>query len=147
MKKPYLSLIIIVSFSIIILLTAQEKQSEVPDLRGTWKAYVSGMVLGKDRFQSGESELRHLDIEGTLTIDKQEGFRFSGIKSSSGQTKQFIGVIGFDNISIFIVDEEGHETAQLITSNEIESYYQHSVQGRMAVCRCRYVKQEKMNDH
>ena len=141
-KLLYLSLLIIVSFSI-ILLTAQEKQSEVPDLRGTWKAYVSGMVLGKDRFQSGESELRHLDIEGTLTIDKQEGFRFSGIKSSSGQTKQFIGVIGFDNKSIFIVDEEGHETAQLITSNEIESYYQHSVEGRMAVCRCRYVKHDK----
>ena len=49
----------------------------------------------------------HAEFESTLKIDKQDGFRFSGTKSSAKTTEKISGVIGSDNKSLYMVDDQG----------------------------------------
>src|SRR5262245_21633920 len=100
-------------------------QTTIPDLRGIWKGESESIVLGAGHphhspNQSNEPELRSVPF--TLTIDKQDGRRFSGTFSSAHRTSQVIAVISRSG-TIFLADAEGHSNGTLLVPNRMELCY------------------------
>jgi hypothetical protein len=116
------------AFAIIALATVSTAaaQSAVPDLRGTWKGESQSIVLGGGNAHhavtsASEPELR--SVAFTLTIDKQDGRRFSGIFSSPrGGT-------------IFLADAEGFSNGTMLAPDRMElCYLKHGPDARIASC-------------
>jgi hypothetical protein len=85
-------------------------QTAIPDVRGTWKGESESLVLGGGNphhtgTQANEPQLRSVPF--TLTVDKQDGRRFSGTFSSPRSTEKVIAVIS-RNGTIFLADDEGY---------------------------------------
>ena len=114
-------------------------QTAIPDLRGTWKGESESIVLGGGNphhpaTQSNAPEQRSVPF--TLTIDTQDGRRFSGTFSSARRTAQVIGVISRGG-TIFLVDSEseGHSNGAMLAPNRLELCYLHaSSAARVASC-------------
>ncbi|MGA7610755.1 MAG: hypothetical protein WCF49_11335, partial [Xanthobacteraceae bacterium] len=71
-------------------------QSSFPDLRGTWKGESESIVTGAanpHHTTSAQPEPRLTSASFTLTIDKQDGRRFSGAFSSARSNESIVGVI------------------------------------------------------
>ena len=89
------------------------------------------------RWQSpspGSSALRLGSVSFTLTIDNQDGRRFSGKFSSPRQTEQIIGVISRDS-RVFAVDSDGYTFGTILAPDRVElCYLQLAAKGRVASC-------------
>jgi hypothetical protein len=112
-------------------------QTAIPDLRGTWKGESESIVLGGGNphhtgTQTNEPQLRSVPF--TLTIDKQEGRRFSGTFSSPRSTEKVIAVVSRGGV-IFMADDEGYTNGTLLAPNRMELCYLHvSSISRIASC-------------
>src|SRR5215203_2869913 len=70
----------------------------------------------------------------TLTIDKQEGRRFSGTFSSSSGAETVIAVISQSG-TIYMVDDDGYLVATMLAPNRLElCYLLQSPSSRIASC-------------
>jgi hypothetical protein len=116
---------------------ASAADNPLPDLRGTWKGDSESIVLGAGNphhrpTQANEPELR--SVAFTMTVDKQDGRRFSGMFSSPRGTSRIIGVISRSG-TILVVDELGYSQGTILGSNRLELCYQHiSAGSRIASC-------------
>jgi hypothetical protein len=120
------------------LLTAGPAMAEsaVPDLRGTWKGNSEAIVSGgaNPHHATQSAETRFSTIAFTLTVDKQDGRRFSGTFVSARTTDQVVAVIG-RNGSIYMADDDGYTVGTLLAPNRIELCYMHSSPGaKVASC-------------
>lgn len=118
--------------------------SDVPDLKGTWVMETKSIRHHKTEEPNPN---KHHDVNTglaqfkiSITIDKQEGFRFSGTMESAKRKERISGVIGFDNKTLYIVDDDGMAFARLVGPNKIEHVYLHvtkhdSVAGRGVLVR------------
>jgi hypothetical protein len=111
-------------------------ETAVPDLRGTWKgnseAVVSGGANAHHATQSAET--RFSTIAFTLTVEKQDGRRFSGTFVSARSNDQVVAVIS-RNGSIFMADDDGYTVGTLLAPDRIELCYMHSSSGaKVASC-------------
>jgi hypothetical protein len=112
-------------------------QTAIPDLRGTWKGDSESIVLGGGNAhhlatQSAEPELRSVPF--TLTIDKQDGRRFSGTFSSARSSSKVIAVISRGG-AILLADAEGFTNGTLLAPNRMElCYLKQSPDARIASC-------------
>ncbi len=112
-------------------------QTAIPDLRGTWKGDSESIVLGGGNphhtgTQANEPQLRSVPF--TLTIDKQDGRRFSGTFSSPRSTEKVIAVVSRGGV-IFLADDEGYTNGTLLAPNRMELCYLHvSSISRIASC-------------
>ncbi|MEJ2719201.1 MAG: hypothetical protein P8182_19050, partial [Deltaproteobacteria bacterium] len=74
--------------------------SDMPDLKGTWVTQVYTIRLHRPQAPASKShsEVKTglVTVPVTLTIDKQDGFRFSGNTASAKRKEQVAGIIGFD---------------------------------------------------
>ncbi len=64
---------------------AAAQQGAIPDLRGTWKGTSESIILGAGNphhAAPAQAEPRLNSVEFTMTVDKQDGRRFSGTFSS-----------------------------------------------------------------
>jgi hypothetical protein len=117
--------------------TPAAAQTAIPDLRGTWKGDSESMVLGGGNphhtgTQANEPQLRTVPF--TLTVDKQDGRRFSGTFSSPRSTEKVIAVISRGGV-IFMADDEGYTNGTILAPNRIELCYLHvSSISRIASC-------------
>jgi hypothetical protein len=69
-----------------------------------------------------------------LTIDKQDGRRFSGAFSSARSNESIVGVISHTG-TLFFVDSDGYAYATLLGPDKLEScYLQIEANGRVASC-------------
>jgi hypothetical protein len=111
--------------------------SSFPDLRGTWKGESESIVSHGGNPHHGtppQSEPTLNSVPFTLTIDKQDGRRFSGNFSSPHATEQVIGVIS-RNRTILLVDTDGYAMGTLLAPNRLElCYLQIAPHGRVASC-------------
>lgn len=113
--------------------------SDIPDLKGTWVSKGSG----SGHIRPSESpppklhaeKLGFHDTELLLVIDKQDGFRFSGYKKSSRKKETISGVIGFDNKTLYMVDDDGMSIAKLVSPDKIETIYFHVTKHHSIVAR------------
>jgi hypothetical protein len=112
-------------------------QTAIPDLRGTWKGESESLVLGGGNphhpaAQANEPELRSVSF--TLTVDKQDGRRFSGTFSSPRSSEKVIAVISRGG-TIFLADDEGYTHGTMLAPNRMELCYLHvSSAARVASC-------------
>ena len=112
-------------------------QTAIPDVRGTWKGESESLVLGGGNphhpaAQANEPELRSVPF--TLTVDKQDGRRFSGTFSSPRTNEKIIGVVSRSN-TIIVVDDDGYTVGTVLAPNRMELCYLHvSSAARVASC-------------
>ncbi len=112
-------------------------QSAIPDLRGTWKGDSESIVLGGGNAhhtatQSSEPELRSVSF--TLTVDKQDGRRFSGSFASPRGSSKIIAVIARSG-TIYLSDVEGITNGTLLAPNRMElCYLKQAPDARIASC-------------
>lgn len=118
-----------------LIATPVVAQNPVPDLRGTWKGESESIVAGSGNpHHPGSSDLRLSSVSFTLTIDNQDGRRFSGKFSSVRQTESIIGVISHSG-TLFSVDSDGYAFGTLLAPDRLElCYLQLASNGRVASC-------------
>jgi hypothetical protein len=127
------------AFALIALATVSTAaaQSAVPDLRGTWKGESRSIVLGGGNAHhavtsASEAELR--SVVFTLTIDKQDGRRFSGIFSSPRGGSKVVAVISRGG-TIFLADVEGFSNGTMLAPDRMElCYLKQGPDARIASC-------------
>jgi hypothetical protein len=69
-----------------------------------------------------------------MTIDKQDGRRFSGKFSSARSTEPIVGVIG-RNGTLYIADTDGYTFGTLLAPNKLElCYLQTKSDAQIASC-------------
>jgi hypothetical protein len=119
-----------------------------PDLTGTWERQ-SDAVGHKNALGEGEAATRFVGhVEAALVIDWQDGARFTGREMDEKGTEdygalsgeQYSGVIGFDNVSVYMVDENGFTDCRLVSADVMECIYRHitpeaSIAGRLTLTR------------
>jgi hypothetical protein len=111
-------------------------ETAVPDLRGAWKGNSESVVSGgaNPHHAAQSAETRFSSIAFTLTVDKQDGRRFSGTFSSAHTTDQVVAVIG-RNGSIYMADDDGYTVGTILAPDRIELCYMHATPGaKVASC-------------
>lgn len=103
--------------------------SEIPDLKGTWVWTDQAIRHFKDNDKQPKMHTKdkssHAEIEFTLNITEQNGFRFSGEKVSKKWTEPISGVIGFDNKTVYMVDDNGFIFCRIVSPDKMEQIYLH----------------------
>jgi hypothetical protein len=125
-------------FTLVVLTAAPAAaQTAVPDLRGTWKGESQSIVWAKanPHHPAGKPDgSRMSSVTFTLTIDKQEGRRFSGTFSSPKHTEAVVAVVSRSG-TIFLADDDGYTTGSLLAPDRLElCYLMSSKPARVASC-------------
>ena len=113
-------------------------ETAVPDLRGTWTGESELIVMGGANPHHAAAtpapEPRFSSIAFTLTVEKQDGRRFSGKFTSARTSDTVIAVISRSG-SIYMVDDDGYTVGTLLAPNRMELCYMHlSSAARVASC-------------
>ncbi len=111
-------------------------QNPIPDLRGTWKGESESIVTdsANPHHLPGSSSPRLSSVSFTMTVDNQDGRRFSGTFSSARHTETFVAVISH-NGTIFSVDSDGYLFGTLLAPDRVEfCYLRLAPTGRVASC-------------
>jgi hypothetical protein len=112
-------------------------ETAIPDLRGTWTGTSESIVLGRGNphHRAGQSaEPRLSNIAFTMTIDKQDGRRFSGTFSSVRGNDKIIAVVSRSG-TVYMVDDDGYSFGTMLAPNRIELCYMlQSRAARVASC-------------
>ncbi len=115
----------IVILSSLSVASTAAAQSGVPDVRGTWKGDSESIVLGAGNphhAATAAATPRLNSVAFTMTVDKQDGRRFSGTFSSSRGNDPVIAVIS-RNGTIHMVDDDGFTTGTMLAPNRMELCY------------------------
>ena len=127
----------IVILTALIAATTALAQTAVPDLRGTWKGESETIILGAGNPHHAAPPAtapRLNSVPFTLTIDKQDGRRFSGTLSSPRGSETVIAVISLSG-AIYMVDDDGYSVATMLAPNRLESCHLfQSPTSRIASC-------------
>jgi len=117
--------------------TSAMAQTVSPDLRGVWKGESETIVLGvgnPHHAATPAAEPRLNSVAFTMTIDKQDGRRFSGTFSSPRGSEMVIAVISRSG-AIYMVDDDGYSIATMLAPNRMElCYLLQSPASRIASC-------------
>ena len=131
-------MIAVVALMVAPALAQTSAQGSIFDIRGTWKGQSESVVFGagNDPHHGSHQEgvTRFTSQPFTMSIDKQDGRRFSGTFSSGRHTETIIGVISRDG-TIIMVDDDGYSFGTLLAPNRLEGCYAHlSAAVRIASC-------------
>jgi hypothetical protein len=112
-------------------------ESAIPDLRGTWKGESESIVMGAGNAHHSAAPSagpRLNSIAFTMTVDKQDGRRFSGAFTSARENDPIIAVISRTG-SIYMVDDDGYTVGTMLAPNRMElCYMRQSPDARVASC-------------
>jgi len=115
--------------AMVLMLATEHSAAEtaIPDFRGTWRGESESIVLDggnthHSAIQSNEPQLRNVSF--TLTIDKQDGRRFSGTFSSPRGSERVIAVFS-RNGAILMADDDGHTYGTMLAPNRMELCHLH----------------------
>ncbi|BAH74120.1 hypothetical protein [Solidesulfovibrio magneticus] len=130
---------------VVVLLAAAAAQAQaVPDLVGTWKSVAhEGITTGSRHFPKNDSGPHFVSSQFVLHIERQEGRRFVGVKSSPHHKETVMGVIGYDGSTIHILEDEGSFTGKLLPDGSLELVYSHDVGASKGIGIARYVREAK----
>ena len=116
----------ILAFAALTGATAAVAES-IPDLRGAWKGESETIILGAGNPHhaapaTAPAAPRMNSVSFTLTIDKQDGRRFSGTFSSARGSEKVIAVISRTG-AIYLVDDDGYSVGTMLAPNRMELCY------------------------
>jgi hypothetical protein len=112
-------------------------ETAIPDLRSIWKGESESIILDGGNshhpaMPSNEPQLRSVSF--TLTIDKQDGRRFSGTFSSARGSEKIIAVISRSG-AVLLADDDGYTHGTIFAPNRMELCHLHvSPTARIASC-------------
>jgi hypothetical protein len=131
---PKLAVIFTLAALVTVPATAE---TAIPDLRGTWTGESEAIVWGGANTHHGAkrgAEPRLSKIAFTMTVDKQDGRRFSGTFSSAKSKDPIIAVVSRTG-AIYMVDDDGYTIGTMLAPNRIElCYMRQSPAARVASC-------------
>jgi hypothetical protein len=112
-------------------------ETAIPDLRGTWTGESESIVRGRGNLHhraKAADEPRFSSASFTMTIDKQDGRRFTGTWSSPRSTEKIMAVVS-RNGTIYMLDDDGYSFGTLLAPNRMElCYLQQVPNARVASC-------------
>jgi hypothetical protein len=117
--------------------TAAVSETAIPDVRGTWKGESETIVLGAGNphhaaKKPGAPWLSRVAF--TLTINQQDGRRFSGTFASPRGSEAVIAVISRTG-AIYMIDDDGFNVGTMLAPNRMElCYLMQSPKSRIASC-------------
>jgi hypothetical protein len=127
----------IVTLATILTATSATAETAIPDLRGTWIGNSETIILGTGNSHHdtpATAEPRLNSVAFTMTIDKQDGRRFSGTFSSARANEKVIAVVSRGG-AIYMVDDDGHDIGTMLAPNRMElCYLKQSPDTRIASC-------------
>jgi hypothetical protein len=124
-------------------------QDAPPDLKGTWAVTFEAVGFRKPVTDGAPTHYART-VEASFSIDWQEGARIAGreIEQTSStehplvQGEQIAGVIGWDNATLSMVDDNGFHDCRIVTSDSMECTYRHILPERSDVSRSIWTKQK-----
>ena len=112
-------------------------ETAIPDLKGTWTGESESIVRGpgnQHHRAKASAEPRLSSVKFTLTVDKQDGRRFSGKFSSARGTETVIAVISRSG-QILLLDDDAYSIGTMLGSDKMDLCYLHQAPGvRVASC-------------
>ncbi len=127
----------IVALAVLTSVSASVAQNAIPDLRGTWKGESETIIFGggNPHHAAPASNTPRLNSAAfTLTVDKQDGRRFSGTFSSARGNETVVAVISRTG-AIYLVDDDGYTVGAMTAPNKLELCYMSlSNASRIASC-------------
>jgi len=111
-----------------------------PPIVGTWVGVSSATVFGANPYFNTKEgdEVKFLETEFTIVIDRAEGRNFAGQVSAADITEPLIGTFRADLKRGVMVDYDGTYEFELTSPDQLELCYTHPVSatGRSAVAAC-----------
>ncbi len=131
MKKVPFVLRILSILAVLILISIPVGAGDMPDLVGNWTSEGLVVLSGPDKHHPYEAckKVTYMDTAFTLMIVEQNGQGFYGRfhkKNDPSIVEQIIGVINFDNETLYMVDQDGHIDGRLISPTKMELVYRES---------------------
>jgi hypothetical protein len=127
----------LVMLATIVTATSAMAETAIPDLRGTWNGNSETIILGAGNSHhdtAATAEPRLNSVAFTMTIDKQDGRRFSGTFSSARASEKVVAVVSRTG-AIYMVDDDGHDIGTMLAPNRMElCYLKQSPDTRIASC-------------
>ena len=141
MRRPFWIFAILLATSLPRVATADDG---IPDLKGRWSIVADGMAFAIP-VAEGPAPVH---AESEFVIDRQDGFRISGTEVTQNlsgaepvsEKEQFAGVIGVDNKTVSMVDENGFRDCDIVTPSRMECIYRHVATTRAVVTRNTWTK-------
>ncbi|HWR40736.1 MAG TPA: hypothetical protein VN611_14675 [Patescibacteria group bacterium] len=100
---------------------------DIPNLVGTWAVQSEGAYLSKGGEPGTWSHYRENSntLTAELIVTKQQGRVFYGTFTSQRATEDFAGVIGWDNKTFYLVDQDGFTDGTIVDNNKLTCIYRH----------------------
>ena len=127
----------IVPLATLVAATAAMAETAIPDVRGTWKGESESIILGAGNPHHAApkpASPRLNSVAFTLTVNQQDGRRFSGTFSSARGSEPVIAVMSRAG-TIYMIDDDGYNVGTMLAPNRMEiCYLQQSPKSRIASC-------------
>jgi hypothetical protein len=103
-------------------------QPTIPNLTGTWNTESVGSVMFKSSLP-GEwthHEDYYSHLSGQAVVTDQQGRVLHGVFTAPlGKNESFIAVIGMDNTSLYLADQDGLMDLKIINDDLMTGVYRH----------------------
>jgi hypothetical protein len=102
-------------------------EPDIPNLVGTWAVQSEGAYLSKGGEPGTWSHYREgaNTLTAELVVTKQQGRVFYGTFTSKLATENLAGVIGWDNKTFYLVDQDGFTDGNIVSNNKMTCIYRH----------------------
>lgn len=130
----------IVSVMVLLALCVPALAVDMPNMVGNWTGSYEGPTFRNITSSNPAGNFTFFELgktSWTFVIEKQNGPSFVGKKTSTTnpQPMRVIGIIGFDNKTISMVDEEAYYSGEIISPSEIQLSHQETGIGKMGAIR------------
>ena len=100
---------------------------DIPSLKGVWTVNTEGSIMIWDEKPGKNThwEDKQTTLTAEIDITAQNGRVLSAVFKSDKATERLIGVIGHDNVSLYLADTDGIVDGKIIDSDTIEVVYRH----------------------
>jgi len=136
-RRPVVSKLACISILAVLATVPATAETAIPDLRGTWTGESETIVLGRGNPHhraKPSAQPRLNSVAFTMTIDKQDGRRFSGTFSSARGSEKVIAVVSRSG-AIYLIDDDGYSVGTMLAPNRMELCYMlQSPATRIASC-------------
>lgn len=121
----------VAGISILVFLFAASAcfaESAIPNLLGTWTTKSKAILMLKDKSPGKWThwEKQVTDVNAETVFTKQEGRLLWGVFKSQKHSEDFVAVIGFDDKTVYFVDQDGFIDASLVDKDTFQFVYRHA---------------------
>jgi hypothetical protein len=119
-------------------LAKEKKEKTVSDLTGVWKGESDAVAMGRLGHTDASDTPKFLHVAFTLTIEKQEGRTFYGVKTSAKGKETVVGVV--DGAAVTMADDDGTYVGKLTGKNSMIVRYLEAGTNSKVASITRYVR-------